>query len=257
MLRHYSEIGLLEPAEIDDSTGYRYYSEQQIPLANRIQLLKNMGFGLSSIKQILQDTKNEENLKKFLQIQLQQKQEEQHNLEKQIQLLEDALKDVEESKNPIEYSLIVKELPKRKIVSYRGFIPSFNQEGMLWSAMESETKHLDITYETPALDIAVIHESSVEGHIDVEIQKSIKAGEYQSFGNIEFREIPAILVAVLAFKGGYEFLQTINEEIAHWILKNGYELNGSIMNIYHISPKITTDEDEFVTEVCFPIKKKE
>ena len=26
MLRHYDEIGLLEPAEIDRFTGYRYYS---------------------------------------------------------------------------------------------------------------------------------------------------------------------------------------------------------------------------------------
>lgn len=30
MLRHYDEIGLLEPAEIDRFTGYRYYSEAQL-----------------------------------------------------------------------------------------------------------------------------------------------------------------------------------------------------------------------------------
>ena len=30
MLRHYDDIGLLKPAEIDEFTGYRYYHEQQL-----------------------------------------------------------------------------------------------------------------------------------------------------------------------------------------------------------------------------------
>ncbi len=32
-LRHYHEAGLLEPSEVDPDNGYRYYSEDQIPLA--------------------------------------------------------------------------------------------------------------------------------------------------------------------------------------------------------------------------------
>ena len=32
MLRHYNEIGLLIPEYIDDFTGYRYYSEKQLPM---------------------------------------------------------------------------------------------------------------------------------------------------------------------------------------------------------------------------------
>ncbi len=30
MLRHYDDIGLLKPAEIDNFTGYRYYREEQL-----------------------------------------------------------------------------------------------------------------------------------------------------------------------------------------------------------------------------------
>ena len=41
MLRHYDEIGLLHPDSVDDFTGYRYYSEAQLPLAGRIQTLKS------------------------------------------------------------------------------------------------------------------------------------------------------------------------------------------------------------------------
>src|SRR6478609_7519669 len=33
-LRHYHEVGLLEPSEVDPDNGYRYYSEDQIPVAD-------------------------------------------------------------------------------------------------------------------------------------------------------------------------------------------------------------------------------
>jgi DNA-binding transcriptional MerR regulator len=49
MLRHYDEIGLLKPQAIDNFTGYRFYSVDQIPKINRVQVLKEMGFSLSDI----------------------------------------------------------------------------------------------------------------------------------------------------------------------------------------------------------------
>ena len=47
MLRHYDDIGLLKPAEIDDFTGYRYYREEQLFAIGRITSLKDMGFALA------------------------------------------------------------------------------------------------------------------------------------------------------------------------------------------------------------------
>ena len=44
MLRHYDEIGLLKPAEIDRFTEYRYYREDQLPTACRIAALKDIPF---------------------------------------------------------------------------------------------------------------------------------------------------------------------------------------------------------------------
>lgn len=54
MLRHYDEIGLLKPAEIDCFTDYRYYKEEQLPAMCRIKALKDMGFSLADIIRIMQ-----------------------------------------------------------------------------------------------------------------------------------------------------------------------------------------------------------
>ena len=58
MLRHYDEIGLLPPASIDSATGYRYYSEDQLPVAGRITALRDIGFGLGEIQACQQGREN-------------------------------------------------------------------------------------------------------------------------------------------------------------------------------------------------------
>ncbi len=53
MLRHYGELGLLIPDGTDVFIGYTYYSADQLAKLGMIKYLQNMGFGLSTIKDIL------------------------------------------------------------------------------------------------------------------------------------------------------------------------------------------------------------
>ena len=52
-LRHYDEIGLLAPADVDPVTGYRSYSAKQLRQLNRIVALKDLGLALGQIRQLL------------------------------------------------------------------------------------------------------------------------------------------------------------------------------------------------------------
>jgi DNA-binding transcriptional MerR regulator len=52
-LRHYDEIGLLVPADVDPSTGYRHYQAAQVPAAHLIQRLRGLDMPLPRIKQVL------------------------------------------------------------------------------------------------------------------------------------------------------------------------------------------------------------
>ncbi|HEY7174053.1 MAG TPA: MerR family transcriptional regulator, partial [Micromonosporaceae bacterium] len=52
-LRHYGDIGLLEPAAVDQSTGYRYYRPDQVDTARLIATLRDLGVGLPAIAAIV------------------------------------------------------------------------------------------------------------------------------------------------------------------------------------------------------------
>ena len=54
-LRHYEQKGLLIPDEVDEWTGYRYYSITQMQKLNSIRHLQQLGFTLDEIKDLFDD----------------------------------------------------------------------------------------------------------------------------------------------------------------------------------------------------------
>ena len=52
-LHYYDEIGLLTPAQVDKSTGYRYYDENSLLRMQEILFYRELDFSLKSIQEIL------------------------------------------------------------------------------------------------------------------------------------------------------------------------------------------------------------
>jgi len=52
-LRHYHQVGLLEPAAVNPDTGYRYYSAGQIPTAQVIRRLRDLEMPVADVKAVL------------------------------------------------------------------------------------------------------------------------------------------------------------------------------------------------------------
>lgn len=61
-LRLYHEKGILVPAAIDESSGYRYYNEANCGTAHTIKILKEYDFTLAEIKEILDECNDESDL---------------------------------------------------------------------------------------------------------------------------------------------------------------------------------------------------
>jgi DNA-binding transcriptional MerR regulator len=53
-LRHYHEVGLLPPAEVDPETGYRRYKVAQVPTAQVIRRLRELGMSLEDVRGVME-----------------------------------------------------------------------------------------------------------------------------------------------------------------------------------------------------------
>ena len=78
------------------------------------------------------------------------------------------------------------------------------------------------------------------------------AGQTQNSG---YSATAGAAAAVVAFQGIYTQIGDINSYIYHWIVENGYRMSGKAFNIYYISPGNEPNPENFVTEICYPIKK--
>jgi DNA-binding transcriptional MerR regulator/effector-binding domain-containing protein len=52
-LRHYHEVGLLEPDRVDPATGYRYYAPEQVPTAQVVRRLRELGMPIADVRAVL------------------------------------------------------------------------------------------------------------------------------------------------------------------------------------------------------------
>lgn len=256
MLRHYADIDLLPPGFIDESTGYRYYYEHQLAVANKINMLKTMGFSLHLIKKILYEYDEDIHLMKFLNMQAAQLQEEITEKQDKILLINSMIKHLNAQKDASKYTVTAKKIPQRRVIYLRAQIKQYQGETLLWTKLSRIIRARNIRLSYPHYNTAVFYEEDVQNQrIDVEVQKCI-SGDYENLREANIKTENEQTVASFIYEGHYNKLSEVNETVAHWILDNDYELNGPQFNIYHISPEEAKESTNLLTEICFPIQKK-
>ena len=139
MLRYYEEMGLLAPNEVDTATGYRYYGEGQLMEAERIRALREMGFGIGAVREILSACHDPAALEQLLRIRREELCGEIQAAKQRLLLLETTLKRVGKDGIVENYNVTVKEIPGRYAASLRKSIPDYAREGELWGQMMEET----------------------------------------------------------------------------------------------------------------------
>ena len=255
MLRHYDEIGLLKPAEIAPFTDYRYYREDQLPTAGRITALKDMGFSLADIVRILSVYEDRDELERYFSARQKELETQLHETEHKLTLL-DAARTRLRKEEPMNYDVTIKIFPERYAATVHMIIPRYEDEAMVWGVLTEETCRMNLTEADPCLcGVTYLDGEYKEKDVEVLAWKTVK-GSYPDTAHVKFRTLPEATVASCTYQGGYERIVEVYAAVVAWIEANGYEYAGPMFNIYHVSPHETHNPEEFVTEICYPVRQK-
>jgi len=254
MLRHYDKLGLLVPQIVDLSNGYRYYPAQQLVQANRIQQLKALGFALATIKQML-EAENETDIEAYFANRQAELERELTDLRFQSTMLSKARQIIRKDTSIMNYSVVLKEIPARYVMSLRDIIPTYSDERLLWERLSEIKQDQQVTIADPAYGITIFHDEEMrESDYDVEVQVSIE-GNYVDKNAVKFFDMPAVQVASVTFSGEFEQTPFVMEALGNWIEANGYQISGPMFNISHVSPSQDPDPNNWVTESCYQVSK--
>ena len=203
LLRQYDESGLLTPEATDPFTGYRYYSEYQLPTANRITALRDMGFTQNTITEVLDCYGDPASLERCLRLKRAEALAALEEAEGRLRLLDTALERLRKDET-MKYDVTIKTIPERTVASVRQIIPSYDREGDLWGLFCQETARMNIQDGDPVLCTAVFYDGEYkESDVDVEVQKTVR-GTYPDTEHVRFKTVPAVQVASATLRGSYE-----------------------------------------------------
>jgi DNA-binding transcriptional MerR regulator len=253
-LRHYDELGLLKPIEVDSITGYRYYSVAQLPRLNRILALKDLGFSLGQIEQVLNGLTLEQ-LRGMLKLKHAEVEQQLSLEQERLSRIEARLRQIELENTMQTYDVVLKTVPSTLIASRRVTIPTNDQvPAYLNSAFAQVSDHLKIQgAKENGPCFAVWHQpADVYANEDAEavipIDRTITGTE-----QVKVYELPPTQVAAIVHHGDFEDFTQGHTALVTWIEENGYRIVGPYREIYiqhdHANLK------DSATEIQYPVEK--
>jgi DNA-binding transcriptional MerR regulator len=237
MLRHYDDLGLLVPERVDAASGYRLYSVHQLEALHRIVALRDIGFSLEQIRQILVEDVSIEELRGMLRLRQAQIEhsvgEEQHRLrrvEAHVRALE--WRDIVEL-----HDIVIKRTqPIRVAWATAGGLSHADIGAAFGRLLPAVVEHLEVSGATPGISIGVYEDEGGtvdEGAIVLNAGFEIGDQDVPDGAQVRVVDLPVIEVAAAVYRGEGDGIPAAWEALVAWIDESGYRLVGDCRELYH------------------------
>jgi effector-binding domain-containing protein len=254
-LRYYDEMGLLQPVETDPSSGYRYYSLDQLPRLNRILALKDLGFSLEQIAQALENGITLEQLRGMLRLKQAEQQQRVQDERERLLRVEARLRQIEMEAGVSNYDVVIKKLEAVKVASVRRVIENPRAIDSMFAEIFTYLGKKGIRPLGPPYGIwhdLEYKEKDLDTEVAVPVAQSVPTGN-----GIQPGVLPVVPVAACVIhQGPYENFSQAYTALMGWINANGYRVAGPYREIYLRGPgPQPADPSTFVTEIQVPVEK--
>lgn len=162
-LRYYDELGLLKPAHIDEQSGYRYYSEEQLLTVKRIAAYKEQGFTLEQLKPFLEEDIGSDIVKNKLADKMTELQHAMQTLQLQLDEVNSRITRLERSEAGNPSGPIIREVPSQRAAFIRDQVP----RSQLCLLLDEITKYAASNGEEEARQLTILWHDHGSGNADI------------------------------------------------------------------------------------------
>ena len=254
-LRHYDQFGLLKPTMLDPQSGYRYYSLAQLPRLHRIVTLKDLGFPLLQIAQLLEENLSLEQLQALFRLKQAHIQQVIDMEQERLTRVAARLRQIEQEGSMPAYEMLLKQVDPLLVATIRKNVPLgddflqtyetilsyINSQGM------SHIPHLLLWYSPFEM-----HEDGA--YADVEFAIPLRAA-LPGNEQIKVRTLPGGLMACTVHPGHALSLGKAHQALRHWLTENNYRLNGPPRQV-QLQLAESANPGYAITEIQFPVDRQ-
>ena len=256
-LRYYDEQGMLIPSARSESD-YRLYDVSDYEKAQLIVLLKEFGFSISEMKDMLTTCESREDISFYL---LEKKNFIKDKIRKEKMLIKEIEKNLlqKEKEDYVlnlahrrnMYEIVIKEIPSMTVASIR-FKGKYSDVG----------KHIGKIYRVVkdkacGAPLNLYYDKEYQEEADIELCVPVK-GTMPGSDGVNVRVLPAMRAITTLHLGDYQRLNEAYKVILDYAKENGYELLTPSREVYQKGPGMIFkgNPETYVTEVIVPYQEE-
>ena len=252
-LRHYEQKELLIPDEVDEWTGYRYYSVGQMLKLNSIRNLQRLGFKLEEIRDLYDEESHVPSVEQLTEKIKETESQLQQLIARRKQLLEwmDSRKKIEQMEK-----FTIESLPEVIVASHREVITDYSALGVLcYTVIGPEMQRLGCKCPPPGYCFTIEHnEEYTPSNIDIEYCEQVEEMGTDS-GIIQFKKLAAVSKALcMKHYGPYDrFYESFAEAYAY-MEEHGYKVADHPRTCYIDGIWNQEDPEKWLSIIQIPIE---
>jgi DNA-binding transcriptional MerR regulator len=252
-LRHYHDMGVLEPAAIDRYTGYRTYEASKVPSAQVIRRLRDLGMPLDSIRTVLAapdlETRNRE-----IAVHL-------TRMERQLAQTQAAVSGLRALlEGPVVRPAVeLRSIPPVTALTIREVVDAADLVAWGTDVFAVLSDALAAAGGAAAGPFAALYPGDFfelersEVTVFLPVRDAPRAAERLPAGRVSLLEIPAVEAAVALHAGSFDDIDRTYGALGTAVAERAIGVDGPIREYYLVSSVDTDDESLHRTEVCWPV----
>ncbi|MCC9306802.1 MerR family transcriptional regulator [Kitasatospora sp. RB6PN24] len=256
MLRHYDATGLLRPAHVDPATGYRYYAAAQLAQLNRVIALKDLGFTLQQVRDIVEEKIAPEELRGMLRLRRAELESAMTAAALRLVQVEARLRAIESEGHMPTNDVVIKSIPAVRVAELTATAASFGPEdiGPVIGPLYDELFRLLAAAGVPATGPGVAYyEDAPEGDGRISVHAAVQVSADLQDGAFRVLDLPPLeQAATIVHRGSMDSVLPTAQTLARWIDGNGYR---SVGYPREISLECPENRDDWVTELQAPVTR--
>ena len=246
-LRFYEKEGLLIPASVDEWTGYRFYTTDQLTTAARIKSYRQLDLSIEEIKAIFKG----KNARKILE----EKAEALKNQHKEIDVRLSIINHILE-KDSMKYQVTIKEIPEMTVYYWEKRLAKYSDMMQVIPEIGEEVRKYnpDLKCSEPPYEFCEYPEGEYkESDVLIRHVEAVEKVGVES-ENIKFKKLPASKVLSIFHKGAYDQIGEAYAFIMKYAEENGYKIAGLSRECYIDGIWNKESVEDWLTEIQLPIK---
>ncbi|WP_349674657.1 GyrI-like domain-containing protein [Lacrimispora sp.] len=264
-LYHYEKLKILVPITVDKLTGYRYYDASQMMTVNKILALKDAGFVLEEIDNIMNGDVSVpmliemlESKAVFLETTLSNEYNRLERLHTNIFLIKNGgISQMNEISIKRVEPILVASI--RKVFDKEEFNENLEK---MWTSVNEYIDKKGVKRTIPCLmlynsgwwDLRQLNVMYDEKNLDVEVAEPITKS-FEGNKEVHVYELPRVeKMACIVHNGPFSTIDKTIDTLFEWLKNNNYVADGAVREIYHKGEWATDNPDEYITELQIPIK---